>query len=329
MRIKTDVRAGYSLHVDEYVDATLAEPADCDALRIRCPVCQEHVVLETEVGAPCFRRAAPLFPCFEAECESHCSGFGPDYRIQHHTRARRRRLEFLHSNPFIELLGKDPLGPPYKDEGAIWEETPKLLFMGVGALSRMSDRHWRYIVRFSRGRFKDPVGFFASAENYLRSTEEKLPDVPESGLRRQMHLQVAFDLMQSLVAREGLTDEYDWLFVHAFRICLGRWAGIAEMGQIDQTLSEAADEDQQEHAAAVSILGWSASHLLSKDKKEVEKAIQALIKIETEPPIMEDRVPFLILFGSEIAGEMETTLYRLPYLPLLRAYDRPCRPLLT
>lgn len=323
------MRTGYSLLVDEYVDANLAEPADCDALRIRCPVCHEPVALETEVGAPTFRHAAPLFPCFEAECESHGPGFGPDYRIQHNTRARRRRLEFLHSNPFIELLGKDPLGPPYKDDGAIWEETPKLLFMGVGALSRMSDWHWRYIVRPSRSRFKDPVGFFTSAENYLRSTERKLPDVPESGLRRQVHLQVAFDLMQSLVAREGLTDEYDWLFVHAFRICLGKWAGIAEMGQIDKTLSKTADDDQQEHAAAASILGWSALHLLSKDKKEVEKAIQALIETETEPPIMEHHIPFLTLFGSEIAGEMETTLYRLPYLPLLGAFDRPCRPLLV
>ena len=124
------MRTGYSLLVDGYVDANLVEPTDCDALRIHCPICQERVVLETEVDAPSFRHAAPLFPCFEAECESHCSEFGPDYRTQHNTRARRRRLEFLHSNPFIEILGKDPLGPPYKDDGAIWEETPKLFFMG-------------------------------------------------------------------------------------------------------------------------------------------------------------------------------------------------------
>ena len=106
------------------------------------------------------------------------------------------------------------------------------------------------------------------------------------------------------------------------------------MGQKDTTLTaptqlEAPDEDIQEHAAAASILGWNALHLLSKDKREVEKAINALIEIETQPPIMEDHVPFLILFGSEIAGEMETTLYRLPYLPLLASHDRPCRPLLA
>jgi len=31
----------------------------------------------------------------------------------------------------------------------------------------------------------------------------------------------------------------------------------------------------------------------------------------------------ILLFGREIAGEMERTLYRLPYLPLLSNYDRP------
>jgi hypothetical protein len=323
------MRTGYSLLIDEYVDANLAEPTDCDALRIRCPVCQERVVLETEAGVPCFRHAASLFPCFDAECESHASGFDAAYCHQHNMRARRRRLEFLHSDQFIDLLEKDPLGPPYKDEGAIWEETPKLLFTGVGALSRMSDWHWRHIVCQLRERFMDPVGSFASAENYLRSTEKKLPDVPESGLRRQVHFQVAYDVMQDLVAREVLRNEYDWLFVHSYRICMGKWAGIAETGKKTQTQLEDPDKDQQEHAAAALILTWSALHLLSDDRKEVEKAINALIDVETQPPIMEDHVPFLILFGSNIADEMVRTLYRLPYLPLLGAYDRPCRPLLA
>jgi len=64
------MRTGYSLLVDEYVDASLAEPIDCDALRICCPVCQEPVVLDAEAGAPCLRHAAPLFPYFEEQCES-------------------------------------------------------------------------------------------------------------------------------------------------------------------------------------------------------------------------------------------------------------------
>lgn len=328
-RIKTGMRTGYSLLIDEYVDAALAEPADCDALRICCPVCREPVAQETEAGAPRFRHVAPQFPFFEAECESRASDFDQDYCHQHNTRARRRRLEFLHSDPFIELLEKDPLGPPYNEGGGIWEVTPRLLFMGVGALSHFPDWHRRFILRPSRERFKDPIEFFASAGNYLRSSDEKVPDVPESGLRRQVHFQIAFDLMQSFATQEDLSDNYDWLFVHAFRICLGHWASVSEMGTNNSTEPEFVDEDMQEHAAAASILGCCALDLMSDDKKAVDKAIKTLAQIETKPPIMNDRIPFLLFFGAEIAGEMERTLCRLPYLPLLRRYNRPCRPFLA
>lgn len=283
-------------------------------------------MLGVEVGTPCFRHMAPLFSNFEAECESRSPEFDPEYCQQHNTRARRRRLEFLQGELFDLLLGKDPLGP-YEDAERIWEETPKLLSMGV--LSRISNWHWRCIVRPSNKRWKDPVEFSASAEKYLRSTDEELPDVPESGLRRQVHFQVAFDLMQSLVGREDSGEDYDWLFVHAFRICLGKWVSIAENAQKDQTQLGSSDEDAQEHAAAASILGCSALNLLSDDSKNVHEAIEALIQVETKPPITEDRIPIVLFFGAEIAGEMERTLYRLPYLPLLGAYDRPCRPLLT
>jgi hypothetical protein len=321
------MRTGYSLLVDEYVDANLAEPVDCKVLRICCPVCQEKVVLETEVGKPRFRHAAPKFPSFEAECESRSSEFDPDYCNQHNTRARQRRLEFLKWDRFKQLLGEDPLGPPYKEGGGIWEETPKLLRMG--ALSNISYWHRRIMVPCSGERLKDPVEFFATAERHLRFVEEKLPDVPESGLRRQVHLQVAFDLLQSLVAREDYDDDYDWLFVHAFRICMGKWVSVAENAQKDQTQSEASEDDLQEHTAAGSILGHCAFKLMSDDRLEAHKAIETLIEVEIGPPVTEERMPFLIFFGADIAGEMQYALHRLPYLPLLAAYKRPCRPLLT
>ena len=57
--------------------------------------------------------------------------------------------------------------------------------------------------------------------------------------------------------------------------------------------------------------------------------MKALTEIEMGPPIMEDGIPFVAFFGSEIAGQMQCTLYRLPYLPLLGTYHRLCRPLLT
>jgi len=173
------------------------------------------------------------------------------------------------------------------------------------------------------------VEFFATAERHLRSVEEKLPDVPESGLRRQVHLQVAFDLLQSLVAREDYDDDYDWLFVHAFRICMGKWVSVAENAQKDQTQSEASEDDIQEHAAAGSILGHCAFKLMSDDRLEAHKAIETLIEVEIGPPVTEERMPFLIFFSADIAGEMQYALHRLPYLPLLGQYNRPCQPLLT
>lgn len=320
------MRTAYSLLVDEYVDASLAEPIDCEALHICCPLCQEPVVLEAESGAKCFRHAAPLIPSFEAECESLSSEFVAKYCGQHNARARRRRLEFLRGNLFDLLLGNDPLGP-YRDSERIWEETPKLLFMGV--LSSISHWHWRHIMCRLRNPLIDPVEFFAAAERHLRSTRGKLPDVPESGLCRQVHFQIAFDLMQSLVAREDSGEDYDWLFVHAFRICLGNWVRLSETGQKAQTQLETPGEEVLEHAAVASILGSSALRLLSNDQKDVHDAIEALTKVETELPTTEDKMPVALLFGIEIAGVMQSTLCRLPYLPLLGQYDRPCRPLVV
>jgi hypothetical protein len=150
------MRTGYSLLVDEYVDVNLAEPDDCDALRICCPVCERPVMLEADAGVPCFRHAVPQFPYFDSECELQSKEFDPEYCNQHNTSARRRRLQFLHWEPFKTLLGRDPLGP-YQDANRVWEETPKLLSLGV--LSRVSEWHRRSIVRPSLERLKDPVEF--------------------------------------------------------------------------------------------------------------------------------------------------------------------------
>jgi hypothetical protein len=199
----------------------------------------------------------------------------------------------------------------------------------MGVLSRLSEWHWRHIVRRSRELLRDPVDFFTSAEHHLRSIGEKLPDVPDSGLRRQVHFQIAFDLLQSLVAREDLGADYDWLFVHAFRICIGKWVSIAERAREDQTELQASDQDEREQAAAASVLGFSALNLFSDDRKDVHKAIESLIETEAVPPITDDPFPFVLFFGAEIAGEMQCTLYRLPYLALLGQFNRPCRPLLA
>lgn len=50
--------------------------------------------------------------------------------------------------------------------------------------------------------------------------------------------------------------------------------------------------------------------------------------IYSEPSLCQKSKPIL-LSGGEFAGEMKRTLFRLPYLPLLGNYYRPCRPLLA
>jgi hypothetical protein len=113
--------------------------------------------------------------------------------------------------------------------------------------------------------------------------------------------------------------------MYTYRICLGRWVGVAQAQPEDPATMKAARADQREHAAAASILACCALDLLSGERT-ADKAIETLSEVWTKPPIMEERIPFLILLAGEVAGEMQSTLYGLPYLPLLGSYKRPCQP---
>jgi hypothetical protein len=50
---------------------------------------------------------------------------------------------------------------------------------------------------------------------------------------------------------------------------------------------------------------------MSDDRLEAHKAIETLIEVEIGPPVTEERMPFLIFFGADIAGEMQYALYRM------------------
>jgi hypothetical protein len=78
--------------------------------------------------------------------------------------------------------------------------------------------------------------------------------------------------------------------------------------------------------AAARILSCCAIDLMSEDKGVVLKAVETLNEVWTEPPFLPERIPFMMYLAADIAGEMETALFRLPYLSLLRSYGRPCRP---
>lgn len=320
------MKTGYSLLVDEYVEANLAESADCDALRICCPLCQQSVVLETEAGTSRFQHAASSIAGRVGDCESYAAALSPEQCRQQNERARRRRVDFLEWEHFKWLLGKDPMGQSRNARRA-YEETSKLL--SQSALWEISRWHWENIIHPSPERLKDPIEFFASAERHLRSARPSFPHVPDSGLRRQVHIEVAFDLMRSLVDRHDLGDDYSWLFVHAYRICLGIWYGCAQCQSQDRNQTEIVTEYYERRATDASVLCYCGVNLLSADESKVDAALEMLIEGETEQPCIEGQIPLLALFGAEIGGEMQSTLYRLPYLPLLGRYNRPCRPALV
>jgi hypothetical protein len=221
------------------------------------------------------------------------------------------------------LLGEDPL-VHYKTD--VMEVLSDLQFKG--ALSWLPDWHWQFVSDLGHSRLQDPVESAALAESYLRQTGRELPDVPESGYRRRVHIQVAFDVMQYLLTPEGRRDNYRWLFLHAYMICLRKWAAVSGLAPGDQVDQESLTPDEREHQAAARILTTCTIDLMSPDEKVVENALDTLSEIETGPPIMAERIPLRTFVGAEIAGEMQYALYRLPYLPMLGRYVHPCRPCL-
>ena len=81
---------GYSLVIDEYVDANQLEPADCDLLKVCCPVCMNPVSLIRVDGR------ADL---------SHVQAVLDD-------RAREKRLATIAWYLFKDLLNKDRAESP-------------------------------------------------------------------------------------------------------------------------------------------------------------------------------------------------------------------------
>ncbi len=254
-------------------------------------------------------------------CELQAVQFTAEYRDQHNARARKQRQEFLRWNVFKELLARDPL---VHYETHIYVEIPKLL--SQGAFSWLPEWHWEFVADKPRARLQDPIAFFMSAENYLRSADGQFPHVPESGYSRQVHIQVAFDFMQYLIARPDGGDDYEWLFAHAFRICLGKWVGGSRIEPGDQAPMESETTEVKERVAAARILSCCAIDLMSDDKGIVLRAVETLNEVWTEPPFLPERIPFMMYLAADVAGEMEIALFRLPYLALLKSYGRPCRP---
>ena len=316
------MKIGYSLLIDEYVDASVLEQADCELLRICCPVCFEPVDLAQSANGLVLCHTASLLFDGDAQCERRVPEFTPEYCELHNVHARKQRLEFLQWNLFLELLNKDPV--------AHYEKHAMMVLSNLkckGALIWLPEWHLEWISDTNRARLQDKVEFWNVGEKHLSQKENRFPHVPKSGYARQVHFQIAYDWLQYLLSRQGRADDnYGWLFAHAFRICLGSWTGAAQVGLDLEKQQEQVDQDAAEHIAAARILVSCCCDLISDDKGTVEKSVQTLNDVWMQPPITPLRMPFLIFFAAEVAGMMQTTLFRLPFLPLLQEYERPCRP---
>jgi hypothetical protein len=54
---------------------------------------------------------------------------------------------------------------------------------------------------------------------------------------------------------------------------------------------------------------------MSEDKRVLVRAVETLKELWPEPPILPERIPFIMFLAAEVAGEMQTTPYRPPNRP--------------
>ena len=318
---------GYSLLIDEYVDAGLVEPTDLDALRIVCPVCQQTVTLGVDSEEPAFRHLPATDSAQVSRCEFESGLLVPADCSQHNKRARLQRVAFFGRCLSKEVLRRDPgaddpIAPCPAQVTRILSKEDAL-----DSLSWLSRRHWdSYFSHMACALIDDPAGFFDWAEEYLGMPGHLFEDVPASGYRRQVHILAAFDLMQHFVAREGKTEDYQWLFLHALRLCLEKWTYIAQVKSCDRIKDSAMREDLIAQTAAARVVSSCIIDLMLGDKKAVEHALRKLETNSTGPPVIHKEMSLRMFLDMSVAGEMEATLFRLPYLPTLASYSRPCQP---
>lgn len=313
---------GYSLLIDEYVNANQVEPDDCELLRIACPVCMKPVELARNHGKAALSHQFPKGGKTNPLCENSVSEFSSEYMDAQNALARAQRIEFFHWELFKELLNQDPVTK--YDTHAVME-LGKL--KSLGALQWFPDWHREMVVDVYKDRLTDKVEFWSDGEAHLEQFGNSLAHIPSSGYGRHVHFQIAYDLMQHVLSGKGLAnDNYSWLFAHAFRLCAQKWTGEAKIDKDDEEHPTDEDPAVRKRIYAARTIIACCCDLMMDDKEKHPKAIETLneetIKLAWTPIA----IPLLSFMGYEILSVMKTTLFRLPYLPMLRSFERPCRP---
>ena len=309
---------GYSLSINEYVDANRLEPADCGLLKVCCPACKQPVSLLETDGHRSLTHVQPFFddPAFRCDGPADLT---PQQREQHNLLVRDKRTEMIRWDLLIPLLGKDPVADYEDDTEVILGK-----LRASGAMRWLSRWHLEMAADVCGKTCNDLIEFRSEGERHLAMLETSIRiDIPAHGYVRQTHFQIGFDLLQCLLTgQKSANEDYDWLFVHAVKLCLPKWKNEARLdGAEDEEYPKDADAMEREKIAAARIIVGQFCDLLLEDRLKHIKAIEILGELEMKPPMTPIPMPLLSYISLDILHAMKTTLFRLPYLAMLSEHD--------
>lgn len=95
---------GYSLAIDEYIEASCLQPADCNLLEVCCPVCMKPVVLLDGNGRNSLAHLQPSLEDPVFHCDERLADLTLEYREQQNMQAQRRRAKIVQGDLLIDLL---------------------------------------------------------------------------------------------------------------------------------------------------------------------------------------------------------------------------------
>ena len=310
---------GYSLAINEYVDANRLEPNDCGLLKVCCPACKQPVGLLEVNGHRLLAHVQPFFDDPAFRCDGPAADLTLEQREQQNLPARNKRTEMIRRDSLIPLLGKDPVANYEDDTEVILGK-----LRASGAMRWLSRWHLEMAADVCGKTCNDQIEFRSEGERHLAmlETPDRI-DIPASGYARQAHFQIGFDLLQSLLTgQKGDDEDYDWLFVHAVKLCLPKWTAEARLdGAEGEEYPKDADAMEREKIAAARIIVGHFCDLLLEDRSKHIKAIEILGELEMKPPMTPISMPLLSYISLDILHAMKTTLFRLPYLAMLSEHD--------
>lgn len=306
---------GYSLAINEYADANRLEPNDCGLLKVCCPACKQPVGLLEVNGRRSLAHVQQFFddPAFRCDGPADLT---PEQREQHNLLTRDKRTEMIRWDLLIPLLGKDPVANYEDDTEVILGK-----LRASGAMRWLSRWHREMAADVCGKTCNDLIEFRSDGERHFAMLKTSIRiDIPAHGYTRQTHFQIGFDLLQSLLTgQKGANEDYDWLFVHAVKLCLPKWKNEARLdGAEGEEYPKDADAMEREKIAAARIIVNQFCDLLLEERSKHIKAIEILGELEMKPPIP---MPLLSYISLDILHAMKTTLFRLPYLAMLSEHD--------